>query len=155
MKKIVVISDTHGNRSATDKLYPLFNECDFVIHLGDTSSDGQLIRKAFGNKVYLLNGNCDFVKLGQYEIVLDVEGVKIFACHGDRYGVKSGYDRLAYKAEELGCSVALFGHTHCATECRIGNVDLFNPGTLSRYSQNSYLYLVIGNGRAVGKIVKL
>ena len=155
MKKIVVISDTHGNKSAIDKLYPLFNECDYVIHLGDTSSDGQLIRKAFGNKVYLLNGNCDAFKLGQDEIVLDAEGVKIFACHGDRYGVKSGYDRLAYKAEELGCSVALFGHTHCATEFQIGNVTLFNPGSLSRYSQNSYLYLVISNGRAVGKIVNL
>ncbi|MGN0812359.1 MAG: YfcE family phosphodiesterase [Candidatus Coproplasma sp.] len=154
MKSIIVISDSHGNRSAIDKLYPLFNECDYIIHLGDTSSDGQYIKKVFGDKVYFLNGNCDLMKLGQDEITLEIEGVKVFACHGDRYGVKYGYDRLAYKAEELGCSVALFGHTHRATEMQIGSVTLFNPGTLSRYSENSYLYLVVNNGKAVGKIVK-
>lgn len=155
MKKIIVISDSHGNRSAIDRLYPLFNECDYIIHLGDTSSDGQLIRKQFGQKAHLLNGNCDLVKLGLDEEVLDIEGVKIFACHGDRYGVKYGYDRLAYKAEELGCKIALFGHTHRATEFQIDDVTLFNPGTLSRFSQNSYLYLVITNGKAVGKIVNI
>lgn len=155
MKSVIVLSDSHGNRTAIDKLFPVFSECDYIIHLGDTSSDGQYIKKAFGDKVYLLNGNCDFMKLGSDEIILEIEGVKIFACHGDRYGVKYGYDRLAYKAEELGCGVALFGHTHCATETQIGGVTLFNPGTLSRYSQNSYLYLVVNNGKAVGKTVNL
>ncbi|MGN1372805.1 MAG: YfcE family phosphodiesterase [Candidatus Coproplasma sp.] len=155
MKSVIVVSDSHGNRTAIEKLYPLFYECDYIIHLGDTSSDGQLIKKAYGHKVYLLNGNCDFVKLGQDELVLEIEGVKILACHGDRYGVKYGYDKLAYRAEELGCSVALFGHTHRATELQSGGVTLFNPGTLSRYSENSYLYLVVNNGKAVGKIVNL
>lgn len=155
MKKIIVISDSHGNKTAIDRLYPLFNQCDYIIHLGDTSSDGQLIRKQFGQKVHLLNGNCDVFKLGQDEEVLEIEDVKIFACHGDRYGVKYGYDKLAYKAEELGCSIALFGHTHRATEIEMGNVTLFNPGTLSRFSDNSYLYLVINKGKAVGKIVNI
>lgn len=155
MKSIIVLSDSHGNRTAIDKLYPLFNECDYIIHLGDTSSDGQYIKKTFGDKVRLLNGNCDFIKLGQDEITLEIENVKIFACHGDRYGVKYGYDKIAYRAEELGCGIALFGHTHSATEFQMGNVTLFNPGNLSRYSQNSYLYLAINNGKAVGKIVDI
>ncbi|MGN0806485.1 MAG: YfcE family phosphodiesterase [Candidatus Coproplasma sp.] len=155
MKSVIVLSDSHGNRTAIDKLFPVFAESDYIIHLGDTSSDGQYIKKAFGDKVYLLNGNCDFMKLGQDEITVEIEGVKIFACHGDRYGVKYGYDRLAYKAEELGCGVALFGHTHCATETQIGGVKLFNPGTLSRYSDNSYLYLALSDGKAVGKIVEI
>lgn len=155
MKSVIVLSDSHGNRTAIDKLFPLLSECDYIIHLGDTSSDGQYIKKAFGEKVYLINGNCDFMKLGQDEITLEIEGVKIFACHGDRYGVKYAYDRLAYRAEELSCSVALFGHTHRATEFQIGGVTLFNPGTLSRYSENSYLYLVLDKGKAVGKIVNI
>ena len=155
MKKIIVISDSHGNRTALENLYPLFNECDLIIHLGDTSSDGQYVKKTFGDKVYLLNGNCDLMKVGQDELVLDIEGVKILACHGDRYGVKYGYDRLVYRAEELNCKVALFGHTHSATEIEMGNVTLFNPGTLSRYSHKSYLYLVLSDGKAVGKTVWL
>ncbi|MGN1060379.1 MAG: YfcE family phosphodiesterase [Candidatus Coproplasma sp.] len=155
MKSVCVLSDSHGNRAAIDKLFPVFAESDYIIHLGDTSSDGQYIKKSFCDKVYLINGNCDFMKLGENELTLEIEGVKIFACHGDRYGVKCGYDRLAYRAEETGCGVALFGHTHCAAEIQIGKTMLFNPGTLSRYSQNSYLYLVISNGKAVGKIVEI
>ena len=155
MKTVTVVSDSHGNRSALDKLFPVFAESDYIIHLGDTSSDGQYVKKAFGDKTCLVNGNCDHPKLGSDEMVLEIDGVKIFACHGDKYGVKQGYDRVAYRAEEQGCNVALFGHTHRAVEFEIGGVTLFNPGTLSRYSQNSYLYLVISGGKAVGKIVEL
>lgn len=155
MKSVIVISDSHGNRTAIDKLFPVFEECDYIIHLGDLSSDGLYIKKAFGDKVWLLNGNCDVMKLGQDELTLEIEGVKLFACHGDRYGVKYGYDRLAYRAEEMGCNVALFGHTHQAVEFLIDGVTLFNPGTLSRYSQNSYLYLALTCGKAIGKIVNM
>lgn len=152
MKKITVVSDTHGNVSAIRKLFPVFAESDCIIHLGDTSSDGQVIRREFPDKTYLLNGNCDPVKVGEDELVIELDGVKIFACHGDKYGVKSGYDRIAYKAEQEGCLVALFGHTHAPIEKTVGNVTLFNPGTLRRYTTNTYLYLVIANGAPVGKI---
>lgn len=155
MKKITVVSDTHGNMAAIQKLFPIFTESDMIIHLGDTSSDGQAIRREFPDKTYLLNGNCDFSKLGEDELVLKVEDVKIFACHGDRYGVKSGYDRIAYKAEQEGCKVALFGHTHAPIERTAGEITLFNPGTLRRYATNTYLYLVINGDKAVGKICTL
>lgn len=155
MKSVIVLSDTHGNIPAIEKLYPLFAECDYIIHLGDTSSDGQKIKSSFPEKTYLINGNCDLFKAGEDELVLDIEGVKIFACHGDRYGVKRGYDRLAYKCLEEGCKVGLFGHTHAPIEKTVGEVTLFNPGTLKRYAQNSYLYLALNDGKAVGKIVAL
>lgn len=155
MKTITVVSDTHGNIAAIEKLFGVFGESDYIIHLGDTSSDGQVIRRAFPDKTYLLNGNCDLSRLGESEIILQVEGVKIFACHGDMYGVKRGYDRIAYKAEQEGCAVALFGHTHIPEEKHIGNVDLYNPGTLRKYGNNTYLYLVINGDKAVGKICQL
>lgn len=155
MKTICVVSDSHGNRTAIDKLFPVFAESDYIIHLGDTSSDGMYIKNAFGGKTTVVNGNCDFMRVGENELTLDVEGVKIFACHGDRYGVKQGYDRLARRAEEDGCKIALYGHTHCPAEYEICGVRLFNPGTLSRYSRNTYLYLVINGGKAVGKIVEI
>lgn len=155
MKSVVVLSDTHGNIAAVKKLFPIFSESDYIIHLGDTSSDGQVIRREFPDKTYLVNGNCDFARLGENELILQIEDVKIFACHGDKYGVKSGYDRLAYKAEQEGCAVALFGHTHSPTERTVGNVTLFNPGTLKRYAPNTYLYLVINGSKAVGKICEL
>jgi len=153
MKTLIALSDSHGNMAAVEKLFPLFEECDYIVHLGDTSSDGQRIKAKFGQKVSLINGNCDFYKLGLDELTLEIEGVKIFACHGDRYGVKRGCDVLAKKAKDIGCQVALFGHTHRAEEIAAAGVTLFNPGNMSRYSENSYLYLVLSAGKAVGKIV--
>lgn len=155
MKTIVVISDTHGNRAAIEKLLPIMAESDYIIHLGDTSGDGNMLRKTFGSKAYLLNGNCDPFKLGEDELELTVERVKIFACHGHMYGVKRSLDRLAYRAEEVGAQVALYGHTHDAREDDIGGITLFNPGTLSRYSRNTYLYLVVNGDKFTGKIVEL
>ncbi|MDE7087541.1 MAG: metallophosphoesterase [Clostridia bacterium] len=155
MKTITVLSDTHGNIAAIEKLFPVLEESDYVIHLGDTSSDGQKIRSRLPEKTYLLNGNCDMFGLGEDELILQIEDVKIFACHGDKYGVKRGYDRIAYKAEQEGCNVALFGHTHAPIEKTVGEVTIYNPGTMSRYSTPTYLYLVINGDKAVGKICRL
>lgn len=153
MKTAVVISDTHGNKRAFEKLDVIFSESDLIIHLGDTSGDGSAILKKYPDKTCLLNGNCDLMKCGEDEKVISLEDVNIFACHGDKYGVKRGYDRVAERAKELGCKVALFGHTHQPTEGEKDGVMLFNPGTLSRYSHKSYLYLVINGGNVTGKIV--
>ncbi len=166
MKTVVIVSDSHGNRQAIDGLDAIFSESDCIIHLGDTSSDGNYIKKKHPEKTYLLNGNCDLYSkfgeddcdvfpLGEKEAVLDIEGVKIFACHGHAYSVKRDFLPLAKRAEELGCAIALYGHTHEADERQIGGVTLINPGTLSRYSQNSYAYLVINNGKFTQKIVRI
>lgn len=39
MKKIVVISDTHGNFSCIEKLLGIMKESDYVFHLGDFEKD--------------------------------------------------------------------------------------------------------------------
>lgn len=153
MKTVFVLSDTHGNRTAIDNLLHVLAEADYIIHLGDTSQDGNYIRAMFPSKTYLLNGNCDFTKLGDDELTLTIEDVKIFACHGHMYSVKSTSARLVSRAKELGCSVALYGHTHCAVESETDGILTVNPGTLSRYSKNSYCYIVINGKKAVPKIV--
>lgn len=155
MKTAVIVSDSHGNRAALEKLFPVFSESDYIFHLGDTSSDGSYIRRSFPDKTYIVNGNCDFEKLGEKELTVEIEGVKIFACHGDAYGVKYGYDRITYRARELGCNIALFGHTHSALERELDGVLLFNPGTTKKYAQGTYLYLVVNGDKAVGKICPL
>ena len=155
MKKIIVVSDSHGNRQALDGLDGIFAESDYIIHLGDTSSDGAYIRHIYPDKTVVINGNCDFMPVGEKEKILDIEGVKILCCHGHAYSVKSTLSRLASRAKELDCSIALYGHTHDAKESEIDGVTLINPGTLSRYSQKSYLYLVINGGKFTQKIVRI
>lgn len=154
MTTLTVVSDTHGNRAAIDSLARVLEESDAVVHLGDTSQDGIYIKK-YNKNTYTINGNCDLMPCGQNEAVIPVEGVKIFACHGHRYSVKSGLAGLAERAKDLGCRIALYGHTHRAREEEIDGVLLLNPGTMSRYSEKSYIYLVINGEKAVAKIVYL
>lgn len=155
MKSFIVISDSHRNRAAIDRLDALFGECDYIVHLGDLSSDGGYVRGKYPQKTIVLNGNCDLDKLGDDEAVLDVEGVKIFMCHGHNYSVKQTLAKLAQEAKQRGCSVALYGHTHEARVDEIDGVKLINPGNLTRYGRNSYCYLAVHAGKAVEKIVML
>lgn len=155
MKTLAIVSDTHGNRRALDKLEGVFAECDYIIHLGDTSQDGAYIRANHPNKTYLVNGNCDGAKFGEDELTLRIEGLKIFATHGHLYSAKSASSKLLKRANELNCDIVLYGHTHRAREEDVDGVKLINPGTLSRYSRNSYCYLVINDKKAVCKIVEL
>lgn len=153
MKTAVIVSDTHGNRRALDALEPIFAESDYIFHLGDTSDDGGKIRAKYPQKTFLINGNCDFMKLGENELTVQIEGVKLFATHGHLYSAKHTLAKLAERARELGCSAVLYGHTHRAEERELDGVTLFNPGTLSRYADQSYGYLVINGDKAVFKIV--
>lgn len=56
---------------------------------------------------------------------------EIFAAHGHCCGVSAGTDRLAYRAEELGCNVALYGHTHIPKLDYDGRLYIINPGSPS------------------------
>ena len=153
MKTVIVVSDSHGNRRAFEELDTIFGESDYIFHLGDTSSDGGVIRSKYPDKTFLVNGNCDPVKLGEDELTIEVEGVKIFLCHGHLYSVKSTLLRLAREAKAQGCKLALYGHTHSAREDEIDGVTLLNPGNLSRYGKKSYLYIVINGDKFTHKVV--
>lgn len=155
MIKIVTVSDTHGNRRFLDGLDGIFAESDIIIHLGDTSADGAYLRARYPDKTYIVNGNCDAARLGEDEIVKELDGVKILMCHGHRYSVKHTLSKLAERAKKLGCTVALYGHTHRAREDELDGITLVNPGCGTRYAAKSYLYTVISGGKVVHKIVNV
>lgn len=144
MKTMIIFSDTHGYREGIERLMPLFSENDYVIHLGDGAGDMREVVNAFPEKVFVCQGNCDFVPaLSEGE--LEVEGVKIFFCHGHRYRVKSELSSLAEEARRRGCRVALYGHTHRADISEEGGVLLVNPGSLRRPAGEGggYCYLTV------------
>ncbi len=154
MKTLVILSDTHGKRSAIDRIGHLFGENDYVIHLGDGAADMRKTREQYPDKTIVLRGNCD-IGLGEDERVLEVEGVKILCCHGHKYGVKSSLTRLWLRAQELGCTVALYGHSHVAAIDEQDGVLCVNPGALGAYLEPSYCYLVVSGKKAVATIVSL
>lgn len=150
MKTAIVLSDTHGNRRIVEKLFPLFEENDYIIHLGDGNRDMSEIYRAFPDKTFVCNGNCDFeTPYSQSEWEIEIEEVKILACHGHKYRVKSSTGLLKREALSRGCAVALYGHTHRAEVDESDGLTVMNPGNGQRYSSDpSYGYLVI-NGKQV------
>ncbi len=155
MKTVVVLSDSHRNTEAFDKLDTVLSECDYIIHLGDLVSDANLLARKYPQKTYVIAGNNDFWG-GESEVVLDIEQRRIFACHGHRYGVRQGTARLVAAAKEKLCDIALYGHTHEADIHEEDGVLVVNPGCLTRWSlEKSYCYLVISGKKAVPTVVRI
>lgn len=154
MKTFLILSDSHGNRTAIKKIAPLCAENDFIVHLGDGAGDIREIMREFPEKVYSVRGNCDGFD-GQDECVIEAEGLSILCCHGHKYGVKSGLFKLVARAKELDCEIALYGHTHRAIIEEIDGVLCINPGAAGAYYEASYCYLVLHNKKPTATIVGL
>jgi putative phosphoesterase len=112
MVTAIVLSDTHHNVPLVEKLLPLMQEADLVVHLGDGANDLSRYALSLKGKLHRMAGNCDDASFGEREEIIEVEGVRIFACHGHRYGVKQQLVSLTLRAKECNCTVALYGHTH-------------------------------------------
>lgn len=155
MKTIVVISDTHRNIVPLEQISAVLDECDYIVHLGDMASDAKDLMRRYPEKTYVVAGNNDFYG-GADEVMIEVEGRRILACHGHKYGVKSGTKRLAEAAKKKLCDIVLYGHTHEAEVREEEGILFINPGCVTRYSlHKSYCYLVIEKTKAVATIVPL
>jgi hypothetical protein len=130
MKKILVMSDTHGHRAAITAALARCSGADCVIHLGDHSRDAEIVRALTDKPVYSVHGNCDFSSEAPEEIELIVEGVRLCAVHGHKQGVKTSLLRLGLFALEKEANIVLFGHTHVPTEQFYAGATLYNPGSL-------------------------
>lgn len=140
--KILVISDTHGRiecaKWLVEKMLSLGVKT--LIHCGDHIGDATLIEKLYkGITVHAVYGNCDSSFKGTASEVIDVEGVKIYICHGHKYGVKwEEYEELIIDAKAHEAKIAVFGHSHCAYLGKKEGVFLMNPGSLSLPRDSKY-----------------
>ena len=155
MKTLIAISDTHGCNQPLFSLMPRVEENDYVVHLGDGFSDFRSSYAEYPKKAFAVVGNCDMMPSIPEEEILEIEGSRVLCCHGHRYGVKTGLERLAYRAQELSCNVVLYGHTHRADITEMGGVTLINPGTLKYPLEagGSYAYLVFHEKKVTATIV--
>ncbi len=129
-KTILVMSDTHGHKAGIAAAVTRCAGADMVIHLGDYSQDAAYIRELTDKPVYAVRGNCDFSAEAPLELELTVEGVRIAAVHGHRYGVKLSLLKLELYALEKEAQLVLFGHTHVPDEQFAADATLYNPGSL-------------------------
>lgn len=128
---IAVVSDTHCINRYIQITKEKIKDADVLIHLGDNSSDVEAFRESFKGEIYVVDGNCDYK--GEYpkEIIVEVNGIKIFGTHGDLYGVKRDLNSIYFRGREVGANIVLFGHSHIEGIEREGEMILMNPGSTS------------------------
>jgi len=139
MKKIIVISDSHGNKECVNKV--LQQDFDYLFFLGDGLSD--LGTSIYDDRVKAVKGNWDYNETARQDIVMQVEGVMFFLTHGHMYGVKETIFRLYDRVKELNPDVVLFGHTHKCEDFVFNGIRFVNPGALSARRGGLYTYLII------------
>ena len=155
MLRYMVLSDSHR---AGDWLAKAAEVCarggfDGVIHLGDVHSDAKRFAELAGVTPLCVRGNCDLSRCSApAERVETLGGVRFFLTHGDRYGVKSSLTHLSYRAEELRCQAALFGHTHDPFCGYVGAALLLNPGALR---DGNWAELTLKDGSIVPRLLSL
>lgn len=126
---LAVVSDTHRDNFAINKILKKIENADILIHLGDNTNDAEEMTKKFHGKVIYVKGNCDFIGTVENEIIEVIDGIKIFITHGHRYDVKHDINKLLNKAKEEGAHIALYGHTHISRVDFENGIWIINPGS--------------------------
>ncbi len=141
MKKILIISDSHGLDDNMEKVIEEQKPMDVLIHLGDVEGSEDTIPSLVnpGCDVYILKGNNDyFSETLPTELELELDGHRIFLAHGHTYGVNYTMENLVDEAKERGCDIAMFGHTHRPYLDTIDGVTVLNPGSISYPRQQNF-----------------
>lgn len=137
VKRIGVVSDSHGNiMNLQDAIFAM-GDIDAIFHLGDYVRDAKKMNVWTSAPAYWIRGNCDMGDSEGVELAkIHIGGKLIMACHGHRFGVKTDLTALKYTAMEAGADVVLFGHTHHAYQAEEDGMLILNPGALigGRYS---------------------
>ena len=153
--RIAVFSDTHGLTSPMADAVSRFRP-DAVFHLGDHDRDTEVLLRQFPEiPLYNVAGNCDFAALAPNVLTVSLGPVKAFLTHGHLYHVDYGrVDSLVYAAQEAGCQLALFGHTHVPFHEDIGGVKVVNPGTAGKGRSLTWALLTVYDNGGIGVEMK-
>lgn len=157
---VLLLSDTHGAVDAVRWILAAFSEeCQACLFAGDGAQDIMtVVREAAAGKltippvIIMAQGNCDSqlyppifpdsenpkpFGLPVYQ-QKTIAGQHILLAHGHLHHVELDGRKLSMTAESLGCTIAVYGHTHIQSiEC-FGGVTAVNPGSPLRPRGKSY-----------------
>lgn len=130
--RVLVLSDSHGNGLNVRNAILREKSADVIIHLGDGADDVLLCPEAVGERrVILLKGNVDSEYFGAQRLISTRIGeAVIFACHGDKYGVRGDTQGFEAAARVEKADIALFGHTHMPYYRYDSGLHIVNPGAV-------------------------
>ena len=157
---ILLLSDTHGAVDAVQWILSNFSEeCQACLFAGDGAQDIiTVVREAASGRItippviIMAQGNCDSqlyppispdganqkpFGLPVYQQKM-IAGQHILLAHGHLHHVELDGRKLSMTAENLGCTIAVYGHTHIQSIEGFGCVTAINPGSPLRPRGKSY-----------------
>ena len=127
MKKIVIMSDNHGEDAMLLKVKRLEQDADYYIHCGDSETfDFQLL-----NDYYSVKGNNDWHLNLPSQIIMEVEGHKIIVTHGHHFGYFNREYAMNDFLTQNNADILICGHTHMPMYTKDGDFYYINPGSTS------------------------
>ena len=149
--QIVIMSDTHGDKSIISKVNAFYPKADLYIHCGDSEL-------AYGDEAltdfYYVRGNCDRDPQFAEEQFVSAGNKIMYVTHGHLYNVKSSLMPLSYRAQEVNANIVCFGHSHLLGAEKIGNTLFLNPGSLTAprgRNEKSFIVVELGDNHALVK----
>ena len=131
--RIIVLSDTHGDMRAIEKIFARNPSADLYLHLGDGERElDEMVLRYPEKDIRHVAGNCDFASLSPEMLVIGVQSHKLLAVHGHRHGVKYSIEILKKLAEDNGADIVLFGHSHVGLQHYEDGITFLNPGSASQ-----------------------
>lgn len=131
--KLLVVSDSHGDRQALGRIIGREAPVDALIHCGDGADDLARIDCSQGARIIRVAGNVDRGRGYDFDDVAveALAGITIMVTHGDLYRVDRDLSLLENVALRRGADLVCFGHTH-VKYLRDAATVLFNPGPANR-----------------------
>lgn len=133
MKKIAVLSDTHG--LLRPEVLPYLEAADVILHAGDINTQAIVDTLRVYAGTYIVRGNNDkaWAESLPHSLTVSIGGVRFFMVHNKRDVPK----------DLSGVDVVVFGHSHkYACEEREGVLWL-NPGSCGRRRFDQEITLVM------------
>ena len=138
MKRILVVSDSHGYGENVEGVLKQVGKIDLLIHCGDVERDEDYIRALVDCPVHMVAGNCDYYSDLPGTDIFMIEDYKVMVTHGHQFYVHGSTMFLKEYAIENGIDVVMFGHTH-RPYIEIGeDVTILNPGSIALPRQEGH-----------------
>lgn len=144
MKKLLLISDTHGNDEIFLDLIKKIKP-DLTIHAGDFCTDLFVLEE---NTDYFVAGNNDYE--GERIVDFQVEGLNVRLMHGDQfytsiYDTEKRNQEIWTYAKNNKIDLLISGHSHIQSFYYHNNILVINPGstTLPRNEEKKGTYSIL------------
>ena len=147
MKRIAVISDTHG--LLRPEVIRIITGCDTIIHGGDINNQQILDQLSALAPLYVVrvNNEKEWAEHLPESITVQIEDCAIFVVHNKKF----------IPSELHGIDAVIFGHSHKYAEQMIDGRLWLNPGSCGkrRFDQEITLAILTINGKelSVEKII--